>query len=178
MVASPAGRSCQLARQCGDGRDCGLGALQRERKVTTAALKALRCSASGGGVDFVIILLPRVALLFTTQNIRKRKRPCRCPIHLKQRLIFPCASTEPCARVLRVIPTGIAACPARTELFPQLTLFFPAISRHRNPRRFPPESLFRPFHGNPPPDRRGKYPASCRTTHSGRCSGAHRGYSS
>jgi len=38
MVASPAGRSCQLARQCGAGRDCGLGVLQREREVTTAAL--------------------------------------------------------------------------------------------------------------------------------------------
>ena len=32
------------------------GALLRERKVTTAALKALRCSASGGGADFVIII--------------------------------------------------------------------------------------------------------------------------
>ena len=68
MVASPAGRSCQSARQCGDGRDCGLGALQRERKVTTAALKALRCSASGGGVDFVIILLPRVTLFIRREG--------------------------------------------------------------------------------------------------------------
>ena len=32
------------------------GALQREHEVTTAALKALRCSASGDGVDFVITI--------------------------------------------------------------------------------------------------------------------------
>ena len=137
MVASPAGRSCQLARQCGAGRDCGLGALQREREVTTAALKARCCSAPGGGVDFAIILLLRAALLFTTQNIRKRKRPCRCPIHLKQRLILPCASTEPCARVLWIIATCITARPARPELFPQLALLFPAIARPRTPRGFP-----------------------------------------
>ena len=56
MVASPA------------GRDCSLGALLRERKVTTAALKALRCSASGGGVDFVIILLPRAALFIRREG--------------------------------------------------------------------------------------------------------------
>ncbi len=179
MVASPAGRSCQLARQCGAGRDCGLGVLQREREVTTAALKARCCSAPGGGVDFAITIdlteqqlgrcpkphkgrcpltlqetlslepfarlswfrypyFFRVLLfLFAAKEVRKRKRPCRCPIHLKQRLILPCASTEPCTRVLRVIPTGIAACPARPELFPQLALLFPAIARHRNPRRFP-----------------------------------------
>ena len=78
MVASPA------------GRDCSLGALQRERKVTTAALKALRCSASGGGVDFAI------TIDLTEQQLGRCPKPHkgRCPLTLQGTL-----SLDPFARL-------------------------------------------------------------------------------
>ena len=79
MVASPAGRDCSLG-----------GALQRERKVTTAALKALRCSASGGGVDFVI------TIDLTEQQLGRCPKPHkgRCPLTLQGTL-----SLDPFARL-------------------------------------------------------------------------------
>ena len=72
------------------GRDCSLGALQRERKATTAALKALRCSASGGGVDFAI------TIDLTEQQLGRCPKPHkgRCPLTLQGTL-----SLDPFARL-------------------------------------------------------------------------------
>ena len=75
-----------IAGECGYGCKPGWsrlqlgGALQRERKVTTAALKALRCSAPGGGVDFAI------TIDLTEQQLGRCPKPHkgRCPLTLSR----------------------------------------------------------------------------------------------
>ena len=66
------------------------GARLRTRKDTTAALKALRCSASGGGVDFAI------TIDLTEQQLGRCPKPHkgRCPLTLQGTL-----SLDPFARL-------------------------------------------------------------------------------
>ena len=91
MVASPAGRVAPNRRDNVELVEIAAwGALLRERKVTTAALKARCCSAPGGGVDFAI------TIDLTEQQLGRCPKPHkgRCPLTLQGTL-----SLDPFARL-------------------------------------------------------------------------------